>query len=63
MADTPTAQDLVEFVLDNMRSQNLKMDGLSTWYIPSNLFFGSRAKTPHEALLLAYKAWKEKTSG
>lgn len=47
---------LLHWLLDHCRSQDLKMDGKSTWYFPSNLLFKHRAQTAREALEAAYKA-------
>ncbi len=56
----PTDTELVAFILASMRSQNLKMDGKSTWYVPSNLFFGHRSQTPQEALQAAFLEYRRK---
>ncbi len=54
----PTDTELLSFILASMRSQNLKMDGKSTWYLPSNFLFGHRSQTPQEALQAAFLEYR-----
>ncbi len=51
--------ELISWLIATLRSQNLKMDGKSTWYFPSNLLFKFQSRDPREALEQAHAAYRE----